>query len=92
MYISLKDIQENTIKQVKEINKTMQYLKVEIEAIKKTNKAILEMENLGKRTGTKDTSIINTIQEMEERCSGTEDTIEEIDTPVKENVKSKKTS
>jgi len=33
---SLKDIQENTIKQVKEINKTVQNLKMEIEAIKKT--------------------------------------------------------
>ena len=31
----LKDIQENTIKQVKEINKTVQDLKVEIEAIQK---------------------------------------------------------
>lgn len=50
------------------------------------------MENLGKRTGTKDTSIINRIQEMKERCSGTEDTIEEIGTAVKENVKSKKKS
>lgn len=33
---SLKDIQENTIKQVKEINKTVQNLKMETEAIKKT--------------------------------------------------------
>jgi hypothetical protein len=31
----LKDIQENTIKQVKEINKTVQDLEVEVEAIKK---------------------------------------------------------
>ena len=28
------------------------------------------MENLGKRTGTTDASIINRIQEMEERISG----------------------
>ena len=34
---SLKEIQENTIKQVKKINKIAQDLKVEIEAIKKTN-------------------------------------------------------
>ena len=33
---SLKEIQENTIKQVKEMNKTVQDLKMEIEAIKKT--------------------------------------------------------
>ena len=42
-------MQENTIKQVKEINKTVQDLKVEIEAIKKTQtEGILVMENLGK--------------------------------------------
>ena len=46
-------IQESTIKQVKDMNKTVQVLKREIEAIKKTQtEAILEMENLGKRTGT----------------------------------------
>ena len=33
---SLKDIQENTVKQGKEINKTVQDLKMEIESIKKT--------------------------------------------------------
>lgn len=41
------------------------------------------MENLGKQTGTTDVNIINTTQEMEERISGIEDTIEEIDTSVK---------
>jgi hypothetical protein len=50
---SLKEIQENTIKQVKEMNKMAQDLKMEIEAIKKTQmETILEFENLGKRTGT----------------------------------------
>jgi hypothetical protein len=34
------------------------------------------MENLGKRTGTAEVSITNRIQEMEERISGIEDTIE----------------
>ena len=54
---SLKEIQENTIKQVKEMNKTVQDLKMEIEAIKKTQtEEILEMENLGKITGTTDVS------------------------------------
>jgi hypothetical protein len=33
---------------------------------------------------------MNKIQEMEERTSDIEDTIEEIDIPVKENTKSKK--
>jgi hypothetical protein len=37
------------IKKVKKINKTTQYLKVEIEAIKKAQtESIPEMENLGK--------------------------------------------
>ena len=33
----------------------------------------VEMENIGKRTGTTDTSITNRIKEMEERISGVED-------------------
>ena len=50
----------------------------------------LELENLGKRSGVIDASITNRIQEIEERISGAEDTIENIDTTVKENAKSKK--
>ena len=50
----LKDIQQNTIKQVKEMNETVQDLKVEIEAIKKTQTVgILEIKNLGKKTRTR---------------------------------------
>ena len=41
-------------------------------------RGILEIENLGRQTTTRDTSI-NRIQEMEERFSGVEDTIQEID-------------
>jgi hypothetical protein len=61
---------------VKEIKKTVQDLKEEIEVIKKTqSEEILEMENLGKRTRTKDASITNrTLQDMEgrenSRCRG----------------------
>jgi chromosome segregation ATPase len=81
---SWKEIQENIGKQVKELNKEIQDLKVEIETIKKTQmEANLEMENLGKRSGIK-------IQEIEERLSSVEDTVEEIDTTVKENSKHKK--
>jgi hypothetical protein len=47
------------------------------------------MENPGKRTETMGTSITNRIEEMEERILGREDTIEETDTSVEENVKSK---
>jgi hypothetical protein len=55
---SLKEIQENTSKQMKEFNKVMQYLKVEVETIKKTQmEANLEMENLGKRSGITDVSL-----------------------------------
>ena len=50
------------------MNKTVQDLKMEKETIKKTQtEGILEIENLGKRTGTTDDSITNRIQEMEER-------------------------
>ena len=59
---------------------------MDIESIKKTQMQVtLEMKNLGKRTGTTDINITNRIQEMEERIQGIE-----IDTPVKENAKSKK--
>jgi uncharacterized coiled-coil protein SlyX len=49
----------------------------------------LEMENLGKRSGVTDVSITNRIWETEDRISGVEDTLEEIDTTVKENSKHK---
>ena len=50
----------------------------------------MEIENLGKQSGVIDESITNRIQEIEERISVTEDTIENIDTTVKENTKCKK--
>jgi hypothetical protein len=68
------------------MNKTVQDLKMEMEAIKKTQtEGILEIENVGQRTGTTDTRITNGVQEMEERISDIEDAIEETDTSVKEN-------
>ena len=45
----------------------------------------LEIENLGKKSGAIDASITNRIQEIEERISGAGDTIENIDTTIKEN-------
>jgi predicted nucleic acid-binding Zn-ribbon protein len=73
------------------MNKIIQDLKMEIETIKKSQKeTTLELENLGKRSGVIDASITNRIQELEKRISGAEDTIENIDTTVKENAKSKK--
>jgi hypothetical protein len=75
---------------VKELNKTIWDLKMGIETIKKSQrKTTLEMENLGKRSGVTDTSITNTIKEIEERISGAEN-IENIDTTVKENTKIEK--
>jgi uncharacterized coiled-coil protein SlyX len=47
----------------------------------------MELENLGKRSGVIDASSTNRIQEIEERISGEEDTIENIDIKVKENAK-----
>lgn len=37
------------------------------------------MENLGKQTGTTEVSFTNRTQEIKERISGIEDTVEEID-------------
>ena len=61
---------------------------MEIETIKKTQKeTTLKLENVGKRSGVIDASITNRIQEIEQRISHAEDTIENIDTTVKENTK-----
>jgi uncharacterized coiled-coil protein SlyX len=61
---------------------------MEIETRKKSQReTTLWMENLGKRSRVMDISISNRIQEIEERISGAEDRIENIDTTVKENVK-----
>jgi cell division protein FtsB len=47
---------------VKELNKTIQDLKMEIESIKKPQReTTLEIENLEKRSGVIDTSITNRI-------------------------------
>ena len=47
------------------------------------------MEILGKNSGITDISITNRIQEIEERISDIEDTIEKTNTTVKENAKCK---
>ena len=73
---------------MKELNKTIQDLKVEVETIKKSqSETSLDIENLGKYSGVIDASINNRIQEIEERTSGAQDTIENIDSTVKENAK-----
>jgi chromosome segregation ATPase len=88
---SLKELQENTNKQVMELNKTIQDLKMEVETIKKTQReTTLEIEILGKKSGTTDASISNRVQEMKERISGAEDSIENMDTTIQENAKCKK--
>jgi cell division protein FtsL len=87
----LKEKQENTNKQVMELNKNIQDLNREVDTIKKTqSEATLEIETLGMKSGTIDVSIRNRIQEMEERISGAEDSIENMDTTVKENSRCKK--
>jgi predicted nucleic acid-binding Zn-ribbon protein len=73
-----------------EMNKIILDLKKEVDTIKKTQSAAkLEIETLGKKSGTTDASISNRIQEMEERISGAEDSIENIGTTIKENAKCK---
>ena len=68
----------------------MQDLRMEVETIKKSQREItLEIENLGKKSGAIEASITNRIQDIEERISGEEDSIEKIDTTIKESVKCK---
>jgi hypothetical protein len=55
---------------------------MEIQTIKNLQReTMLKIENLGKRSGVIDASIANRIQEIEERNSGAEDIIENIDKP-----------
>jgi hypothetical protein len=64
---------------------------MEVETIKKNqSETTLEIETLGKKSGTIDESISNRIQEMEKGISGEEDSIENMDTTIKENAKCKK--
>ena len=68
---SLKELQENTIKEAKEMNKTIQDLKMELETVKKSQReTTLELENLGTRSGVIDASITKKMQQIEEslRC------------------------
>ena len=83
--------QEKTIKQVME---TVHEMKTEMEAMKKTQtEGQLEMENQGKWTETTESSIINRIEEIEERISDSEETIEKINALIKKkNSKSNKFS
>jgi hypothetical protein len=61
---------------------------MEIGTIKKPQRETTpEIQNPGKRSGVRDASISNRIQEIEERISGAEDSIENIDTTVKEKCK-----
>jgi hypothetical protein len=74
-----------------EMHKTMQYLKREVDTIKNTqSEGKLEIETLGKKSGTIDASISNRIQDLKERYSGADDSIENISTTIKENAKCKK--
>ena len=60
---------------------------MEAETIKKSQREMtMEIEILGKKLG----SISNRIQEIEERISGAEDSIENMDSTIKENEKCKK--
>jgi len=64
---------------------------MKIEAIKKAQReTTLNIENEWKRQGALDTSITNRMQEIGERISGAEDSIEIIETMVKDNATWKK--
>jgi hypothetical protein len=66
-----------------ELNKTIHGLKVEVETMKKAQReTTMDIETLGKKSGNIDMSISNRIQEMEEKISGSEDSIENMDTTI----------
>ena len=70
------------------MNKTIQDLIMELETTKKSQRdTTLEIENLGKNSRVLDTSISNRLEELDEGISDAEDTIESIDSTIKENAK-----
>jgi hypothetical protein len=74
-----------------ELSKTIQHVKMEVETIKKTQReTTLEIEILGKKSETLNASTSNRIQDMEGRISDAEDSIENMDTTIKENAQCKK--
>jgi chromosome segregation ATPase len=76
--------QESMSKQVMEMNKTIIDLKREVGTIKKTqSEGTLEIENLGKKSGSIDASISKRIQEIEKRISGADNSIENVSTTKK---------
>ena len=70
MRIKIFNSKGQEISSTKLLKKTNQDLKREVETIKKIqSETTLEIEILGKKSGTIDVSISNRIQEMEERIS-----------------------
>ena len=66
------------------MNKSTQCLKMEIESVKETQiEGNLEMKNWGSWTRDSEASLSNRIQEVEEKTSGIEDKMEEIETSQK---------
>jgi hypothetical protein len=78
---SLKELQENTTKQVMELKKN--HPRPRKGSRHNKENTTLEKETLGKKSGTIDVSISSRIQEMEERISGAEDSIDNIGTTTK---------
>ena len=69
---------------MKELNKTIQDQKLEVETTKKSEReTILKIEKLGKKSVVIDANINNKIQEIEETISGAEDIIGSIDSQSK---------
>ena len=91
----MKEIQENTGKKVQELNKVIEDLKVEVETIKKTQnggkpgngKPRKEVRNY--RYKDFQQNIGDRRQNLRQRLD-IEDTVEEMDTKIKENTKCKK--
>lgn len=70
------------------MKKIVQYLKVEIESLEKTQtEETLEMKSLETATRTSEISFLNRIQNMGERISDTKDKMGKIDTLFKESIK-----
>jgi hypothetical protein len=71
-----------------ELNKSIQDLKMEVKTKKKTKREkMLEIEILEKNKGTIDMSISNTVQEMKEKITGAEDSIESMEKTIIVNSK-----
>lgn len=86
---SFNEVCANRNKQWTERKKTVLYMQVEMDSLKKIQtEIILEIKNLGSQIEASGVNFTKKAEDTEQEISGIEDKVEEMEISVKENVKS----